>query len=155
MNSRSNNGSSICLTYSTNNGSGAACAASCLTIGDKMNLRQNLINHILNAFFDNLYAVEENPTEQKKILNKVTNCEALAICGNYNNLINSHHIIALIQTKGTNQSYAVSLTDRGALCRCADYEFRKKPRGQFCKHIIFLCLALTGQVERPQIEAIK
>lgn len=119
-----------------------------------LDLRQNLINHILNAFFDNLYAVEEDPTEQKKILDRVTNCEAIAIYGHYNNLINSHHIVASIQTKGTNQSYAVSLTDRGALCRCADYEFRKKPRGEFCKHIIFLCLALTGQVERPEIDPI-
>ncbi len=141
-------------SITNNNGSGAACAASCLTAGDKMQLRQNLINHILNAFFDNLYAVEEDPKEQKKILDRVTNCEAIAIYGHYNNLINSHHIVASIQTKGTNQAYAVSLTDRGALCRCADFEFRKKQRGEFCKHIIFLCLALTGQVERPEIDPI-
>ena len=138
-----------------------------------MDLRQNLINHILNAFFDDLYAAEEwllydrgyaldngAFSYYKRGLDFdggafVTNCEARAIYGHYNNLINSHHIVASIQTKGTNQSYAVSLTDRGALCRCADYEFRKKPRGQFCKHIIFLCLALTGQVERPEIEPIK
>ena len=119
-----------------------------------MRLRQNMTNHILNAFFDHLYSVEEDEAEQKKILDKITNCEIISACGQYNNLINTHHIIAVVQTKGSQQHYCVSMTDRGVNCECSDYQYRKKHKGQFCKHIIFVSLALTGQVERPNIDPI-
>lgn len=115
-------------------------------------MRIQLLDSIINPFYSELAWLDSQEARKRVLKIKDLQCEGIL---EKRHDFGLHHMMAAVNTKGKDRRHHVSITDRAAMCSCPDFEFRKRPQGKHCKHIIYLCLALRGELQRPPISKIK